>query len=73
MMDLDVNVWRINFDLKEKPSSFSKATFTIQLAGAKTTAGNTDNASGSNPNFNVCLSVSCLCEMALMTLLLDHT
>lgn len=51
--DPDVNVWRINFDLQEKPSNGSKATFTIQLAGAETTAGNTDDASGANPNFNV--------------------
>lgn len=49
----DVNIWRINFDLQEKPADGSKATFTIQLAGAETTAGNTDDASGANPNFNV--------------------
>ncbi|EIN10187.1 galactose mutarotase-like protein [Punctularia strigosozonata HHB-11173 SS5] len=47
------NNWTINFELDSIPKSSSLATFTIQLAGAKTTSGNTDVASGSNPNFNI--------------------
>ncbi|KAJ4467080.1 rhamnogalacturonan lyase [Lentinula aciculospora] len=45
----DINEWQINFELKEAPSAGSIATFTMQLAGVETTAGNTDVASGSNP------------------------
>ncbi|KAH7872177.1 galactose mutarotase-like protein [Lentinula edodes] len=46
----DINQWQINFELEEAPSADSIATFTMQLAGVETTAGNTDVASGSNPN-----------------------
>ncbi|CAL1715934.1 unnamed protein product [Somion occarium] len=49
----DINRWQINFDLTNAPAGNSIATFTIQLAAAKTTAGNTDNPQGSNPNFNI--------------------
>ncbi|KAJ3752332.1 rhamnogalacturonan lyase [Lentinula raphanica] len=45
----DVNEWQINFELAQAPSENSIATFTMQLAGVETTAGNTDVASGSNP------------------------
>ncbi|KAF5375744.1 hypothetical protein D9757_008986 [Collybiopsis confluens] len=45
----DVNEWQINFELSETPAADSVATFTMQLAGVETTAGNTDVASGSNP------------------------
>ncbi|KAJ3714564.1 galactose mutarotase-like protein [Lentinula guzmanii] len=45
----DINEWQINFELDEAPSENSIATFTMQLAGVETTAGNTDIASGSNP------------------------
>ncbi|KAJ3805551.1 galactose mutarotase-like protein [Lentinula lateritia] len=45
----NVNQWQINFELEEAPSANSIATFTMQLAGVETTAGNTDVASGSNP------------------------
>lgn len=39
----NVNNWTVLFDLKKKDYSKSKtATFTVQLAGAKTAAGNTD-------------------------------
>ncbi|KAJ7024044.1 hypothetical protein C8F04DRAFT_1192777 [Mycena alexandri] len=43
----------INFNLAEAPSTSSVATFTIQLAAAKTTAGNTDASTGSNPSFSI--------------------
>ncbi|KAJ7904941.1 galactose mutarotase-like protein [Mycena leptocephala] len=49
----DFNNWQINFDLPEPPLSSSVATFTIQLAAAKTTAGNTDANTGSNPSFSI--------------------
>ncbi|KAJ7174632.1 galactose mutarotase-like protein, partial [Mycena filopes] len=49
----DYNNWQINFDLDTVPASGSIATFTIQLAAAKTTAGNTDDQTGSNPSFPI--------------------
>ncbi|KAJ6512313.1 galactose mutarotase-like protein [Mycena vulgaris] len=49
----EFNDWQINFDLSEHPSAESGATFTIQLAAAKTTAGNTDANTGSNPSFPI--------------------
>ncbi|KAJ7767716.1 galactose mutarotase-like protein [Mycena metata] len=49
----DFNNWQINFNLAEAPSTLSVATFTIQLAAAKTTAGNTDASTGSNPSFPI--------------------
>ena len=46
----DINRWTINFSLDakwaRKLTSESIATFTIQLAAAKTTAGNTDANQG---------------------------
>ncbi|KAE9407534.1 rhamnogalacturonan lyase [Gymnopus androsaceus JB14] len=45
----NVNEWQINFKLETAPSNNSIATYTMQLAGVETTAGNTDVASGSNP------------------------
>ena len=56
--EIDINQWQINFNLATQPPANSVATFTIQLAGAKTTAGNTDAPQGSNPNFSVCPSIS---------------
>ncbi|TFY79933.1 hypothetical protein EWM64_g4079 [Hericium alpestre] len=50
---VDVNRWQINFDLDERPSPHSVATYTIQLAGATTTSGNTDSQKGIFYNFNV--------------------
>jgi rhamnogalacturonan endolyase len=55
----DFNNWQINFDLPEPPLSSSVATFTIQLAAAKTTAGNTDANTGSNPSFSVSIYANC--------------
>lgn len=45
----NVNNWTLTFDLTQKQiASKSQATFTIQLAGVKTSAGNLDSA-GSKP------------------------
>ncbi|KAJ6622202.1 rhamnogalacturonan lyase [Mycena sp. CBHHK59/15] len=49
----DFNNWQINFDLSESPLASSVATFTVQLAAAKTTAGNTDNAQGAYASFPI--------------------
>ncbi|KAJ6589649.1 rhamnogalacturonan lyase [Mycena capillaripes] len=49
----DFNNWQINFNLAEPPSVRSVATFTIQLAAAKTTAGNTDDNTGADPTFPI--------------------
>ncbi|KAJ7250745.1 galactose mutarotase-like protein [Mycena rebaudengoi] len=49
----DFNSWQINFNLPQKPKTYSVATFTIQLAGAKTTSGNTDATQGSHPSFPI--------------------
>ncbi|KAJ7642442.1 galactose-binding domain-like protein [Mycena polygramma] len=49
----EFNNWQINFDLAEAPSAASVATFTIQLAAAKTTAGNTDDITGKDPTFPI--------------------
>ncbi|TFY81317.1 hypothetical protein EWM64_g2699 [Hericium alpestre] len=50
---VDVHRWQINFDLDEKPSPHSVATYTIQLAGATTTSGNTGSPKGAHYNFNI--------------------
>ncbi|KAH7113733.1 polysaccharide lyase-like protein family 4 [Dendryphion nanum] len=43
----NVNNWTINFDLSQgQIADKKKATFTIQLAGVKTSAGNNDQAGG---------------------------
>ncbi|THV00289.1 galactose mutarotase-like protein [Dendrothele bispora CBS 962.96] len=51
----DFNKWHINFDLSDSViiNEDSIATLTIQLAAAKTTAGNTDANTGSNPSFPI--------------------
>ncbi|TFY50556.1 hypothetical protein EVG20_g11450, partial [Dentipellis fragilis] len=49
----DVNRWQINFELDEAPVQHAVATFTVQLAGATTTSGNTDSQQGAWPNFNI--------------------
>ncbi|KAI0071969.1 galactose mutarotase-like protein [Panus rudis PR-1116 ss-1] len=49
----DINQWQIHFELSKAPSRNSVATFTIQLAAAKTTSGNTDDPKGAYPNFNL--------------------
>ncbi|KIY50794.1 galactose mutarotase-like protein, partial [Fistulina hepatica ATCC 64428] len=51
---LEYSKWQINFELYDAPNSSSIATFTMQLAGAKTTSGNTDEITGAYPTFNVC-------------------
>lgn len=53
----DINRWQINFDLEAAPATTSVATFTIQLAGATTTAGNTGIPQGAYPSFAVGLKV----------------
>lgn len=41
----DVNNWTLSFDVDQHDLRHKKqATFTVQLAGAKTAAGNTDNS-----------------------------
>ncbi|KAI8995606.1 galactose mutarotase-like protein [Trametes punicea] len=51
----NINRWTINFQIDARTAreltTNSVATFTIQLAAAKTTAGNTDEAQGAYPNF----------------------
>ncbi|CDO71539.1 Polysaccharide Lyase Family 4 protein [Trametes cinnabarina] len=50
----DINRWTINFDIDaataHKLTTRSIATFTVQLAAAKTTSGNTDVVQGAYPN-----------------------
>lgn len=51
---LDVNNWTITFDVDERKLRNTKiATFTIQLAGAKTAAGNTKAFNAPEPYSNV--------------------
>lgn len=53
----NMNNWTINFDLTAKDLNSAKtATFTIQLAGAKTAMGNTDVYSGSEAYSNLPLT-----------------
>ncbi|KAI9063041.1 polysaccharide lyase family 4 protein [Trametes sanguinea] len=51
----NINRWTINFDIDSstvrKLTTHAVATFTIQLAAAKTTSGNTDVVQGAFPNF----------------------
>jgi rhamnogalacturonan endolyase len=56
----DINRWTINFALDSVPPSSRNATFTMQLAGAKTTAGNTDSNQGDYPSFPVRACPCCL-------------
>ncbi|KAI0361653.1 galactose mutarotase-like protein [Trametes cingulata] len=53
----DINRWTINFHIDaltaRRLTSHSVATFTIQLAAAKTTAGNTDADQGAFPSFPI--------------------
>ncbi|KAM5342387.1 hypothetical protein ACJ41O_013353 [Fusarium nematophilum] len=55
----DVNNWTIAFDLKDSQVRRKKqATFTVQLAGAKTAAGNTDVFNASEPHANLRYTVN---------------
>lgn len=55
----DVNNWTIAFDTKKSDlARKTKATFTVQLAGAKTAAGNTDNFNASEPYTNLPYNVA---------------
>ncbi|KAF5641097.1 rhamnogalacturonate lyase precursor [Fusarium sp. NRRL 52700] len=57
--DGNVNNWTISFDLKESQVKHKKyATFTVQLAGAKTAAGNTDIYNASEPHSNLKYTVN---------------
>ncbi|KAF8713266.1 polysaccharide lyase family 4, partial [Rhizoctonia solani] len=50
----NMNNWTINFDYSRKKSKAnSTATFTVQLAGAKTASGNTDVDNGPYTNFDL--------------------
>ncbi|KAH9898424.1 galactose mutarotase-like protein [Cubamyces lactineus] len=53
----NINRWTINFDIDtdtaQRLTTHSVATFTIQLAAAKTTAGNTDADQGAYPSFPI--------------------
>jgi rhamnogalacturonan endolyase len=54
----EINNWTITFDLNDKDlRRKSTASFTIQLAGAKTAAGNTDLFNSSEPYSNLPLAV----------------
>jgi rhamnogalacturonan endolyase len=54
----NVNNWTILFDASEKDlRKKQSATFTIQLAGAKTAAGNTDLFNATQPYNNLPLNV----------------
>ncbi|KAI2637180.1 polysaccharide lyase family 4 protein [Hypomontagnella submonticulosa] len=55
----NVNNWTIVFDL-EKSQFYQRqqATFTVQLAGAKTAAGNTDVFNASEPHANLAYTVN---------------
>lgn len=55
----DVNNWTIKFDVnEEKIQKKREATFTVQLAGAKTAAGNTDVFNASEPHANLAYTVN---------------
>lgn len=55
----DVNNWTIAFDLgAEQTQDATEATFTVQLAGAKTAAGNTDVYNASEPHSNLAYTVN---------------
>lgn len=55
----DVNNWTIAFDLEEAQIHRKRqATFTVQLAGAKTAAGNTDVYNASEPHANLAYTVN---------------
>ncbi|KAH9887127.1 polysaccharide lyase family 4 protein [Xylariomycetidae sp. FL2044] len=57
--DGNVNNWTIIFDLDaQQLEQKQQATFTVQLAGAKTAAGNTDVFNASEPHANLAYSVS---------------
>lgn len=55
----DVNNWTIKFDVNEENIQKKReATFTVQLAGAKTAAGNTDVFNASEPHANLAYTVN---------------
>ncbi|KAF2682161.1 polysaccharide lyase family 4 protein [Lentithecium fluviatile CBS 122367] len=55
----NINNWTVLFDLKaQQLHSKSLATFTVQLAGAKTAAGNTDVFNASEPYSNLPYTVN---------------
>lgn len=55
----DVNNWTVVFDLeRDQIDRKRKATFTVQLAGVKTAAGNTDIFNASEPHANLKYTVS---------------
>ncbi|KAI8958996.1 polysaccharide lyase family 4 protein [Daldinia sp. FL1419] len=57
--DGNVNNWTIVFDLEKAQLELKQqATFTVQLAGAKTAAGNTDVFNASEPHANLAYTVS---------------
>ncbi|KAL7627458.1 hypothetical protein AAE478_001651 [Parahypoxylon ruwenzoriense] len=57
--DGNVNNWTIVFDLgKEQLHEKQQAIFTVQLAGAKTAAGNTDVFNASEPHANLAYTVN---------------
>jgi rhamnogalacturonan endolyase len=56
--DGNVNNWTISFDLETSLCNKHQATFTVQLAGAKTAAGNTDVYNASEPYANLPYTVN---------------
>ncbi|KAI1083402.1 polysaccharide lyase family 4 protein [Whalleya microplaca] len=57
--DGNVNNWTVLFDLESAQLENAQlATFTVQLAGAKTAAGNTDVFNASEPHANLAYTVS---------------
>ncbi|KAI1481632.1 polysaccharide lyase family 4 protein [Daldinia eschscholtzii] len=57
--DGNVNNWTVVFDLERSQlDQKQQATFTVQLAGAKTAAGNTDVFNASEPHANLAYTVN---------------
>lgn len=55
----DVNNWTVVFDLEQAQiEQKTQATFTVQLAGVKTAAGNTDEFNSSEPHANLHYTVN---------------
>lgn len=55
----DVNNWTISFDLEQERIEWKRqATLTVQLAGVKTAAGNTDIFNASEPHANLHYTVN---------------
>lgn len=57
--DGNINNWTVTFDVSDADlQGTEEATFTIQLAGAKTASGNTDVCNASQPYANIPYNVA---------------